>query len=334
MSTPTTAGSLALWARAQGVPEVVGVDIDGRAIDYARFNARLNALPCEWATGDLSAPVRGRRFDAVVSQPAYVPQPPSVGSTTYLHGGARGDELALRLLGEIPGLLAQHGRAWVLFDTPAARPAELSSRVREALVEPNLDTLVLATAPQSTRTHTIAYASLVDPQLGAGYRDAVERYAKHFEAIGVTELRHVLLLVQHTTVRATGTVLEPPSLRGFDGVTLARIRAGANAAQASDDTLLDTAVVPAPEAWLVYEEALGDEPRTRSRVQFDGHRGIGQGLSDTAAVLLQSLRDHQPLHAAIEAQATAIDAEPGELVASVLEFVRGGLVSGLLVVRE
>lgn len=67
---------------------------------------------------------------------------------------------------------------------------------------------------------------------------------------------------------------------------------------------------------------------------LDGHRGIGQGLSDTAAVLLQSLRDHQPLHAAIEAQAAAIEAEPAELVASVLEFVRGGLVSGLLVVRD
>jgi len=328
------AGSLALLARARGVADVVGVDIDARALDYARFNARLNRLDCEWLLGDLSAPVSGRRFDAVVSQPAYVPRPPSVGATTYLHGGARGDELALRLLGELPPLLAAHGRAWVLFDTPGARGDVLVERVRDALGKAELDTIVVAPPKQSTRAHAVAYASLVDGELGAAYRAAVEHYARHFETLEIDALCHVLVHVEPATSGRSGSILlEPASLRGIDAELLARVRAGMRAAAKSDAELLDADVVPAPDAWLVYEESLGGEPRAKHRVHFERARGLDHAVSDTAAVLLQSLRDHQPLRAAIEALAEALQADPSEVGASVPEFVRQGLASGLLVVR-
>jgi methylase of polypeptide subunit release factors len=324
------AGSLALLAKARGVAHVVGVDIDARALDYSRFNARLNRLECEWLAGDLGAPVRGRRFDAVVSQPAYVARPDTVGDTTYLHGGARGDELALRLLGELPGLLGEGARAWVLFDTPSASGKELVARVRDALVEPALDTIIAAPQGMAAREYAVAYATLVDPDLGAAYRAAVEQYARHFQTLGIVSLRHVLVHVARAQGdRAGSMLLEPTMLRGIDRELLARVRAGMRVVARGDAALLGAAIVPAPEAWLVYEEALGGEPRTRSRVQLG--RGLDQSLSDTAAVLLQSLRDHQPLRDAIAAYAEAIDAPPQEVVGSALDFVRRGLASGLLV---
>ena len=326
------AGTLALVARARGVADVVGVDIDARALDYARFNARLNRLECTWLQGDLGAPVEGRRFDALVSQPAYVPRPPTMDNVTFLHGGARGDELALRLLGELPALLSDRGRAWVLFDTPSARPPELAKRVRGSLGGANVDAIVVAPPSTSTKTHAIAYASLVDPELGPRFRAAVAHYAEHFRTQDIAALAHVLVHVEHCDHGRSATlVLEPANPHAVDAELLARVRAGIRLARLDDAALLRRAIVPAPEAWLVYEESLAGEPRTRWRARFDGGHGIDRGLSDTAGVLLQSLRDHQPLTAAIAAHAAAVDASPDEVTASVLELVRGLLASGLLV---
>ena len=74
-----------------------------RAVAYARFNARLNQIEtARFEVGDLAEPVMGERFDHVISQPPFVTQPPAIATTTYLHGGPRGDELSLRLLAQLP----------------------------------------------------------------------------------------------------------------------------------------------------------------------------------------------------------------------------------------
>src|SRR5262249_9187666 len=107
----TGAGTLALVLASRGAPRVVATDLNERAVTLTRFNARLNGLDVEVRMGDLAAPVRGERFGWVVSQPSYVFRPAGAEEVTFLHGGPRGDELAFRLLGEIPALLAPDGTA-------------------------------------------------------------------------------------------------------------------------------------------------------------------------------------------------------------------------------
>ena len=116
------AGSLALAAARAGAREVIGVDLDPRAIAYARFNAKLNRLEhARFEVGDLAAPVAGESFDLVISQPPFVTSPPSVAVTTYLHGGRRGDELTHRMLGQLPALLGERGRRWCCSTRPTTR---------------------------------------------------------------------------------------------------------------------------------------------------------------------------------------------------------------------
>jgi release factor glutamine methyltransferase len=68
----TGSGVLALVAASTAAP-TVAVDISRRATLSARLNARLNGLTVEVLRGDLFQPVRGRRFDLIVSNPPYVP---------------------------------------------------------------------------------------------------------------------------------------------------------------------------------------------------------------------------------------------------------------------
>lgn len=331
------AGSLALVARASGVSDVVGTDIDPRAIDYARFNGRLNRLHCEWLVGDLGEPVTGRRFDVVVSQPAYVAQPEAIAGVTFLHGGARGDELALRLLGELPALLGSRGRAWVLFDTPEPGLREVTANVKQALGAASLDVALLVTPGHAAADQAIGYASLQDRSLGDTYATSYRAYRDHLATLGVDRVRHVLAHVRASS-SPVGFVAEPSALFGYTAKAIDRLLDAVRWSSASGSDLLAADVRPNSAARLVHEQSLSGVGDERLWVRFERGAGVEQELSDTAAVLALCLRDHQPMRAAIQAWVMQVhgddEVDMDDMAAQALTFVRQGLRSGLLVVGD
>lgn len=70
----TGSGALALHAARLGA-RVTAVDISRRAVVSARLNTALAGLPVRVRRGDLLRALPGRTFDAVVSNPPYVPAP-------------------------------------------------------------------------------------------------------------------------------------------------------------------------------------------------------------------------------------------------------------------
>ena len=79
----------------------------------ARLTARLNGLRWELIEGDLLAPVEGRRFDLVVSNPPFIVGPGD-GGFAYRDSGLAGDELSRRLIQRAPRVLADGGRCQLL----------------------------------------------------------------------------------------------------------------------------------------------------------------------------------------------------------------------------
>ena len=69
----TGSGMLAICAACDGAAEVTAVDISRRAVVAVRLNARLNGVQVAAVRGDLFEPLRGRRFDVIVSNPPYLP---------------------------------------------------------------------------------------------------------------------------------------------------------------------------------------------------------------------------------------------------------------------
>ena len=66
-------GALAVRAALGGRRDVVAVDVSRRAVFTIRLNAALNGVRVDARRGDLFAAVAGERFDAIVSNPPYVP---------------------------------------------------------------------------------------------------------------------------------------------------------------------------------------------------------------------------------------------------------------------
>ena len=88
-------------------PHVVLTDINLRALQFSRVNARLNDVPDVTVfQSDLYANVLGT-FDLIISNPPYLVDP---GARTYRHGGgAYGEELSVRIAAEGIRFLAPGG---------------------------------------------------------------------------------------------------------------------------------------------------------------------------------------------------------------------------------
>lgn len=69
----TGSGILAVTAALRGARSVTAVDVSRRAVATVRINARLNGVRVRAVRGDLFGAVGDQRFDAIVSNPPYVP---------------------------------------------------------------------------------------------------------------------------------------------------------------------------------------------------------------------------------------------------------------------
>lgn len=72
---------------------VTATDLAERALEFVRFNAALNEMEVEVLAGSMLEPVKGRRFDLIVSNPPFVITPRVAGMPEYEYrdGGAAGD---------------------------------------------------------------------------------------------------------------------------------------------------------------------------------------------------------------------------------------------------
>lgn len=88
---------------------VVGTDISSRCLDLAAFNAALNGMALELRRGSLFEPVKGERFDLVVSNPPFVIGSPDAARHDYRDSGLAGDAVCEALVRDASAHLSEGG---------------------------------------------------------------------------------------------------------------------------------------------------------------------------------------------------------------------------------
>lgn len=75
--------------------EVMGVDINSRAVDFSSLNAVINNVHdhCSFVRGSLYEPVAGRKFDLITANTPFVPTPTEEQLEAYRWGGEDGDDI-------------------------------------------------------------------------------------------------------------------------------------------------------------------------------------------------------------------------------------------------
>lgn len=134
---------------------VTATDLSPRALSFAATTAALNGLSWDLREGDLARPVRGERFDLVVSNPPFVAGPGAT-THTYRDSGRAGDAVCAELVAAAPTLLKPGGTIRFLANWLHVRGEDWVDRVAGWLAGTGLDAWVI----QREVSDPISYVNL------------------------------------------------------------------------------------------------------------------------------------------------------------------------------
>ncbi len=325
------AGTVALFL-AKVAEQACGVDINPRALSISRLNALLaDARQVRFELSDLFSGLPGESFDLIVAQPPFVACPEEVTSITFLHGGARGDEFLLRLLGGLPSRLNQGGRAVLLADLPTYDQTPVLERLRGALASPELDLLVLLGTPKDLDAHVTFHASIMCPDFGESFREAVLAQRSHLERRQISELRMGVIVIRRGEGAGFSRLIETRPLLQAEptGSQIDRILAVQDLLCAGPAALMKSClVVPCDTKFL-------EQDQKSVRVELPPSRLVAPVVTSRSGAELLLEVDRAP--SVGEAIRGMLERSPrireaGE--AALLAGIRGALEAGLLEVDE
>jgi SAM-dependent methyltransferase len=190
----TGTGLQALLA-ARHAERVIGVDISERALELAKLNARQNRVEnVEWRLGSWLEPVRGERFDLVLTNPPYVISPES--ELIYRDSGEAGDALVRRLLGELPAALSEGGFAQVLCNWVIGSDGDWRSSLEAAFRGRGCDAVIL----RANMFEPTEYAKMWNRSLalrdGAAFKRRVDEWGSYYRELGVEAIAYGLVALR------------------------------------------------------------------------------------------------------------------------------------------
>lgn len=122
--------------------QVIGMDINPRAVEFARFNAALNGVSaqCDFRCGNVYDAVKGAgewdhdRFDLILANPPFVPSP-NIGPDLLLFqdAGPAGDEIVVPILAGLLMHLKPTGLAAIISLFAEQKRVRCETRIKKAI---------------------------------------------------------------------------------------------------------------------------------------------------------------------------------------------------------
>jgi predicted RNA methylase len=198
----TGCGTLAFLA-APDATEVIGTDINGRALEFARFNAALNGVEhFDVASGDRFEPVRGQKFDLIVSNPPFFLTPSS--KLLFTDNPFALDSFVQSLAEQAPAFLNEGGYfqmlcEWVQFGSEPWR-----ERVERWFHNAGCDVLILTDYEISPAEYTLQRATESVALHGEMSLSDLNDHLKYFRDRGVEKILGGLLTVRRSSTWPDG----------------------------------------------------------------------------------------------------------------------------------
>jgi methylase of polypeptide subunit release factors len=304
---------------------VTATDALPRAIDMARLSFALSGIEpsgVELLCGDLLAPVAGREFDLVVSNPPFVLAPPDGDALTYRDAPGGGAGLA-RLLLDASDALAPDGVAevltsWVVGDDGDWRSAPA------AMVPDGFDALVLLRELLDPAEHVALWRDPDEPEEPATARSL--RWLAHLAALGAEGIAYGLVVLRRTDEAARVRFFD---LRG-EATSPTALRIGGWLDRTRDHrdlkTLADQRLLVVTDAQLIEEssrEPEGWQLKTRRVVSAQALPET-VGVDPITAALLAGCDGRLPLSTVAELLGAAAEVDPAQVVRVAARLVETG----------
>jgi methylase of polypeptide subunit release factors len=325
-------GGVQALLAARHAERVIGVDLNPRALAFARFNARLNGVHnVEWREGDLFAPVAGERFDLVVSNPPYVVSPESW--LLFRDAGGAGDAICARVVAGLGSHLAEGGFATVLGNWALRDGEHWADPPRRWVEGTGCDAWLLRSDTQDPLTYAAVWTRGPEE---ASYADALDRWRAHYEALGIhAVVMGALVLRRRAAGPAWVRADELPGTPDRDAsAALQRVFAGEDRLRAlgSDGALLEEVLRVADALRLRQTVAFrGGAPEVQE-AELSLADGLPlRGAADAGTIRLVQLCDgRRRLRDVVAEMARAAGADAADLAEPTLAVARRLVALGFL----
>jgi methylase of polypeptide subunit release factors len=232
----TGCGAQALLA-ARHAEAVVATDVNERALELARLNARLNGLDnIELRAGSLFDPVAGERFDLIVSNPPFVISPDS--ELVFRDGGHARDELSRAVVHGLAEHLADGGVATTLASWAHGKDEDWSRPVRDWIAGSGCDAIVVRYVCDDDVGYAVKWAA----------DDSVDRWLDYYRDSGIGQISTGAVVLRRRDGRRSHWVEAVDAFTGPSpsaGAQLERMFAGRDLLESSPDLLREhLALVP------------------------------------------------------------------------------------------
>jgi SAM-dependent methyltransferase len=319
---------------ARHAASVVATDMNPRALEYAAFNAALNAARgIELRQGSFFEPVAGERFDLVVANPPYVLSPES--EYLFRDGGLRGDAVSERVARAAPAALEPGGFASLLVSWAFDRDDPTAS-VRRWLEGAACDALLLHTSTDdAVRTAAVWNRDLRErPE---EYADALDRWLDYYRELGVELVAYGCLVLRRRADGRDGwleTQHLPQAALQPGGDHVRRLFATQDALRAlgTDGDLLQRRLRVVADAVLTQEARRADSGWLAEGFRLRLERGLPftAGLDATTALMVRELDGSRPLGDVLAATARETGAPETGIREAGLQLARQMLEVGFL----
>nr|MBS0021039.1 methyltransferase [Gammaproteobacteria bacterium] len=182
--------------------EVLGIDINPRAIRFARFNACLNGIyNARFIVGDLYSSLKGREFDLILANPPFVASPRQ--ELRFRDGGACGEDVLSRIVSEAAHYLTENGRLHVVADLADA--ADYEKKLDAWWSGGPAHKLVLQTADRNELQFAIPHTHAPFGQRFETYNTELEQWVTSFRQAKLTSINFGYICIHRLPPDATSS---------------------------------------------------------------------------------------------------------------------------------
>ena len=320
---------------------VVATDVSERAVQTAALNAELNGIrSIELRRGDVFEPVRGERFDLIVSNPPFVitPRNRAVPQYVYRDGGREADGLVREVVSGVAELLEPGGVAQLLGNWEYRPGEEGPARVMSWLGGAEVDLWLIERERVGPAQYAETWVRDGGTSAGAAYESLLEAWLQDFAARGVQAVGMGSLLLRRRAAAEEGAPLrrvdrpgQPLPIGTALGAHLAECLAAQRWLAANDDAAFAAAtLVVAPDVTEERHYRPGSaDPSAILLRQGGGFRRVVDADTVLAGVV-GACDGELPVGSLLAGIASLLDADPVAVREAALPGLRELVASGML----
>ena len=171
---------------------IVAVDLNPRAVRFARFNAQMNGIVnYEVRLGSLYEVVRNEEFDCILANPPFVPSPEE--SIKFRDGGASGENILMAIVQGAWHHLSPKGRLCIVTDLVDVPTYE--EKLQSWLGGVDAYGLILTTADRDEILFSVPHCHAPFSQSLPEYNNELDRWVQNFRQANLNAVNFGYILV-------------------------------------------------------------------------------------------------------------------------------------------